>query len=110
MFNNYVFLSRAVYEIMWTDTVEPGRSQMTRWHMRFACWMTKSTSKHSKYAILFLFHGNNVHANAPQYYVIRTYIASHVNICTAVEAAAGPNKAGSTLVLVLFLRYYDSAS
>jgi len=40
----------------------------------------------------------------------QTYIACHVNNCTAVDAAAGPNKAGSALVLVFFLRYYDSAS
>jgi hypothetical protein len=54
---------------------------------------------------LLLFHGNNGYANAPQYYVTRTYTAVMLTF-----AAAGPNKTGSALVLVLFLRYDDLAS
>jgi hypothetical protein len=44
--------------------------------MRFACWITKATDKHSEYVILLLFHGNNGYANAPQCYVyMRVYIS-----------------------------------
>jgi hypothetical protein len=35
--------SHAIYEIMWKNMVEPDRSQMTIWHMGFACWITKAT-------------------------------------------------------------------
>jgi hypothetical protein len=35
-----------VYKIMWKNTVEPDRPQMTIWRMRFACWMTKATKTH----------------------------------------------------------------
>ena len=38
---------RAVYEIMWKNTVERGRPQMTIWRMRIACWITKATQKHT---------------------------------------------------------------
>jgi hypothetical protein len=39
MFNKCFFEDRAVYEIMWKYIVEPGRSQMTIWCMRIACWI-----------------------------------------------------------------------
>jgi hypothetical protein len=32
-----------LYEI-WINTVEPGRPQMTMWHMRIACWIPKATN------------------------------------------------------------------
>jgi hypothetical protein len=32
--------TRAVYETMWKNTVQPGRPQMTIWRMRIACWDT----------------------------------------------------------------------
>jgi len=28
-----------MYKIMWKNIVEPGRPQMTIWHMRIACWI-----------------------------------------------------------------------
>ena len=34
MFRNFFFENRAVYEIMWKNTVEPGWSQMTTRRMR----------------------------------------------------------------------------
>ena len=45
------------YEIMWKNKVEPDRAQMTIiiQHMRFACWLTKATDKHSEYVILIAF-------------------------------------------------------
>jgi len=38
--------------IMWENIVEPGRPQMTIWHMHIACWIPKATGTHSEYAIL----------------------------------------------------------
>jgi len=46
MFNNFFPENRAVYEIMWKNTVEPSRSQMTIWRMRIACWIHKATDTH----------------------------------------------------------------
>jgi len=31
---------------MWTNCVEPGKPQMTIWHMRIACWIPKVTNTH----------------------------------------------------------------
>ena len=47
--------SRAVYEIMWKNIVEPDRPDMTVWRMRIACWMPKATNTHSEYVILIAF-------------------------------------------------------
>jgi hypothetical protein len=45
--------NRAVCEMMWKNTVHPGRPQMTIWRMRIACWIPKNTDtdKNSQYAI-----------------------------------------------------------
>jgi len=40
---------------MWENTVEPGSPQMTIWHVRIACWITKTTNAHSQYVILIVF-------------------------------------------------------
>jgi hypothetical protein len=37
----FFFENRAVYEIMWKNTVERGRPQITIWRMRIACWISK---------------------------------------------------------------------
>jgi len=34
--------------------VEPDRPQMTIWHTRFACWITKATDTHSEYVMLIV--------------------------------------------------------
>ena len=48
VFNNLpYFENRAIYEVMWKSSVQPGRRQMTIWRMRIACWITKSTHKHT---------------------------------------------------------------
>jgi hypothetical protein len=62
--------NRAVYELMWRNMVEPDRTQMTIWRMRFACWMTKATDTHSQCVILNDFPPQNGYANALQCYVI----------------------------------------
>jgi hypothetical protein len=49
------FENRAVYEIPWKNIIEAGRSKMTLWRMRIACWTPDTTNALSKYAILFLF-------------------------------------------------------
>ena len=36
--------NRAVYEIMWKNIVERGRTQMAIWRMRVACWIPKAKS------------------------------------------------------------------
>jgi len=47
MSNNFFsFENRAVYEILWKNTVDPGRPQMTIWRMRIACWVPKATNTH----------------------------------------------------------------
>ena len=40
-----IFANRAVYEIMWTNSVESGRPQMAIWCMRIACWITKAKTQ-----------------------------------------------------------------
>jgi len=44
----------AVYEIMWQNTVQPDRQQMTIWRMRITCWITKATDTHSEYVLSLL--------------------------------------------------------
>jgi len=36
--------NRAFYDIMWKNSAERGRPQMTKWSMRSACWITKTTT------------------------------------------------------------------
>jgi hypothetical protein len=38
--------NRAVSEIMWKNTAEPGRSQMTIWRMRIEFWTPMATNTH----------------------------------------------------------------
>jgi len=52
VFNNFYRKIKAVYEIMWKNTIERGRPQMTIWRMRIARWIPKATNTHSDYVIL----------------------------------------------------------
>ena len=61
-----------VYEVMLENTVERGRSQMTIWRMRIACWVPKATNTHSGCVIHIAFPLQHCFAHAPQCYVIRT--------------------------------------
>jgi len=45
IFSNF-FENRSVYAIMWKDTVEPGRPQVTIWRKRIACWISKARNAH----------------------------------------------------------------
>jgi len=50
-----LFVKRAVYEMVWKNTVQRDRPQMTIWRMRIACWISKATNTHSEYVILVVF-------------------------------------------------------
>jgi hypothetical protein len=50
----FIFKNRAVYEIMWKNIVERGRSQMTIWRIRIACWIPETTNTRSEYVILIV--------------------------------------------------------
>jgi hypothetical protein len=65
------FEIRAVYEIMWKNTVQPGLLQATIRRKRSVFWIPKDTDTQSLYVIL-LSRYTNVCTNAPQHYVIRT--------------------------------------
>jgi len=60
----FFFENRAVDEVMWKNTVDPGRPQVTIWRMRISCWITKATNTHSEYVILIAFHCNDGCTNA----------------------------------------------
>ena len=47
VFGNFSFENRAIYEVLWTNTVERGRPQMTIRRMRISCWIPKVTNKHN---------------------------------------------------------------
>ena len=50
--NNFLFENHAVYEIMWKNIVELGRTQVTIWHIRLACWISKATNTASEYVLI----------------------------------------------------------
>ena len=52
MFSNFFFQNRALYEIMWKNTVEPDMPQMKIWRMRIACRIPKARKTHLEYVIL----------------------------------------------------------
>jgi len=75
----FFFENHAIYEIMWKNTVEQGRPQMTTWRMRIACRIPKSTNTHSQHAILIVFPLQQwLHALVSM--VRYTYIAFPVNL------------------------------
>ena len=53
--NIFFFENRAVYEIMWKNTVQPDRPQVTVWRKRTACCTTTAINTHSTYVILNCF-------------------------------------------------------
>jgi len=73
---NYLFFSenRAVYEIMWTNTVEPGRPQVTQYVScaLHAGYLRLQTGTYNVSRIVFFFYCNNDCTKAPHCYVIRT--------------------------------------
>ena len=69
----FFFENRAVYEIMWKNIVQSDRPQMTIWQKRISCWIRKATNTNQA-CVLLLVHCKNGCTNAPQYYVIRTWL------------------------------------
>jgi len=55
-----------IYGTLWKNTVEADRPQMAIRHMRFACWIPKTTNTHSIYVVLLLFHWNHCCTKDPQ--------------------------------------------
>ena len=55
LYSIIVFENHVAYEIMWKNTVELGRPQMTIWCMHISCWIPKATNRHSEYIILIAF-------------------------------------------------------
>ena len=55
MINTFVFVNRAVYEIVWKNIVEPGTPQTTICSMHIACWIPRATNTHSDYIKLIPF-------------------------------------------------------
>jgi hypothetical protein len=55
LWSTLFFSSRAVCEIMWTNTVQTDRPQVTLWRMRIACWIPEATNTHSEYVTLHAF-------------------------------------------------------
>jgi len=45
----FFFENSAVYEKMWKNVLDRGRSQMTIRRMRIACWMPKATNTRSQF-------------------------------------------------------------
>jgi len=77
IFNNFFFLNHVTYEIMWKNTAELGRPQMTIWCMHIACWIPKSTNKYLEYIIPIAFPlQQSLHKSASM--LCYTYI-----VCTA---------------------------
>ena len=57
LLNNFFFFfrNRVVCVIMWKNTVQPEKSQITIWCMCIALWIPKAINTHSEYVILTAF-------------------------------------------------------
>ena len=65
---------------MWNNIVEPGRSQITIWRMRIACWIPKSTRTYSEYVRSLIFLGNSGYENRPKCYVVcLVFVAENID-------------------------------
>ena len=53
--NNFSFRKSCRFELIWKNTGERGRPQMTIWRMRIAYSIPKATNTHSEYVILTAF-------------------------------------------------------
>ena len=47
VFSNFFPENRTVHKIRWKNIVERGRSQITIWRMRVACWIPKAANTHT---------------------------------------------------------------
>jgi len=44
----FLFENRAVYEKLWRNIVQMGRTQLKIWRMHIACWIPKATNTHTQ--------------------------------------------------------------
>jgi len=66
--------NRAVYDIVWKNTVEPVSSQITIWRTCIVCRARKTKIALSEYVLLISFPlQQHLDANAPECHVIRTF-------------------------------------
>jgi len=73
----FFFENRALYQIMWNNTVERRKPHMTIWRMRIACSIPKAIDTHSEYVILVAFPLQRwLHERTSM--LRYTYIACHV--------------------------------
>jgi len=81
----------AVYEIMWKNSVEPDRPQMTIWSMRIACWIRNATNTHLQYNTYCFLHDSNccMHASSLlRYTYVRRlfcYVLPHLSILSVTD-------------------------
>jgi len=73
MFNKAFPETRAIYETLWKNTVQPDATDDAIWRMCIACWATTATDTQNM-EYLLLFHGKSSYSNAPQCYIYK-YIA-----------------------------------
>jgi hypothetical protein len=75
------FFYLALYEIMWKNTVETKRPQMSIWHLCFACWVHNARDTHWKYVILIAFPLQQwLHEHV---WILRyTYVPCLVGLCS----------------------------
>ena len=55
IFNTQFFENRAFYEIVWKNTVDPDRPQMSVWSICIAIWVPKATNNHPELLIFVAF-------------------------------------------------------
>ena len=109
------FWKSCLYEVVWKNIVDPGRTQMTVWRMRIACRIPKSTNTHSEYVIrtlVFPFHYKNVlqeHASILHY----MYNAGLAFICF-VQCTYGlqrsPSKPGKRFLYITKISGWNKRS
>jgi hypothetical protein len=75
-----LFENLVVYEIMWKNTLQPDRPQITIRRMLILCYIPKATNTHSKYVTLIAFHCNSGCTKAPQFYA-SMYTLSGFRMC-----------------------------
>jgi hypothetical protein len=97
IFSNFFFENFAFYEIMWKNSVQPHRPQMTIWRLRIACWTPKATRTHSEYVILIVF---SLH----QWLHVCASVLRYTNIgCFAFHVITYPTHGMSYLKMALVL-------
>jgi hypothetical protein len=79
--------NRTVYGIMWKNTVQPDRRQMTIWRMYISCWEPKVTDIHLQYT--YVKHTDfplqkwlNERATVLRYTYIACLVHYHHSTCT----------------------------